>query len=181
MSDSTQASARVHAIGSDELPAVVLLLEQLRGEMLLPELPADETLRTLREALFPEGARPRLIGALGFSGSRPAGLLLAEVGFDPLALKNALNVQILYVPPTARRRGIGSALVRHVAREVTQRKIGALRWSLQAARRETIGFADEAIGPCLTPRELYLSDQALSAWRRRITLSDMREEEEDAA
>ena len=178
MNETAKASARIHGIGIDELPAVALLLEQLRGEMLLPELPSDATLDALRSALFPEGnVRPNSFGALGFYGSRPAGVMLADIGFDPLHLKNAMNVRILYVSPTARRRGIGTALVRHVAREVTQRKVGALRWSLQAARRETIGFADEAIGPCMTPRELYLSDESLAAWRRRITLSDMREED----
>ena len=88
-------------------------------EKLLHEVSASED--DIREALF--GARPRCHCELAFWDGEPAGFALWFYNFSTFAGKAGIYLEDLYVEPQLRGRGIGKALLKHLAKRCVANRL----------------------------------------------------------
>ena len=93
-------------------------------EKLLHEVSASED--DIREALF--GARPRCHCELAFWEGEPAGFALWFYNFSTFAGKAGIYLEDLYVEPQLRGRGIGKALLKHLAKRCVAEGLPRLQW-----------------------------------------------------
>jgi GNAT superfamily N-acetyltransferase len=93
---------------------------------------------SLREWLF--GERPVAEVLIGESGGDAAGFALFFHSFSTFLGKPGIYLEDLYVRPEFRSRGIGRALLIHLARLARQRGYGRLEWSVLDWNEPAIGF-----------------------------------------
>jgi GNAT superfamily N-acetyltransferase len=109
---------------------VGLVLALIRGlaayERLLPEVVATED--ALRESLF--GARPAAEVILGYLDDQPAGFAVFFHNFSTFRGRHGMYLEDIFVKPECRGRGLGEALLRHVAREAVRRRCGRFEWAV---------------------------------------------------
>ena len=63
-------------------------------------------------------------------GEQPAGFALYFFSFSTFLSKPGLYLEDLFVKPACRKRGIGRALLAHVARVAVERGCGRMEWSV---------------------------------------------------
>ena len=95
-------------------------------EKLLHEVAASED--DIREALF--GKNPRCHCELAFWEGAPAGFALWFYNFSTFAGKAGIYLEDLYVEPQLRGRGIGKALLKHLARRCVAEGLPRFQWSV---------------------------------------------------
>jgi GNAT superfamily N-acetyltransferase len=95
-------------------------------EKLLHEVVATE--EDIREALF--GAYPRCHCELAFWEGAPAGFALWFYNFSTFAGKAGIYLEDLFVEPHLRGKGIGKALLKHLARRCVAEGLPRLQWSV---------------------------------------------------
>ncbi len=121
----------------EDLP---LILDFIRGlaayEKLLPEVTATEA--KLRATLF--GPQPAAECVLAFAGDTPAGFAVFFTSYSTFLAQPGLYLEDLFVPPGLRGRGIGKALLRHLARLAAQRGCGRLEWAVLDWNQPAIDF-----------------------------------------
>ena len=93
-------------------------------EKLLHEVSATED--DIREALF--GASPRCHCELAFWEGEAAGFALWFYNFSTFAGKAGIYLEDLYVEPQLRGRGIGKALLKHLAKRCVAEGLPRLQW-----------------------------------------------------
>jgi diamine N-acetyltransferase len=93
-------------------------------EKLLHDVTASED--DIREALF--GASPRCHCELAFWEGEPAGFALWFYNFSTFAGKAGIYLEDLYVEPHLRGRGIGKALLKHLAKRCVAERLPRLQW-----------------------------------------------------
>ena len=93
-------------------------------EKLLHDVTASED--DIREALF--GASPRCYCELAFWEGEPAGFALWFYNFSTFAGKAGIYLEDLYVEPHLRGRGIGKALLKHLAKRCVAEGLPRLQW-----------------------------------------------------
>ena len=93
-------------------------------EKLLHDVVASED--DIREALF--GASPRCHCELAFWEGEPAGFALWFYNFSTFAGKAGIYLEDLYVEPHLRGRGIGKALLKHLAKRCVAEGLPRLQW-----------------------------------------------------
>jgi len=93
-------------------------------EKLLHDVTASED--DIREALF--GASPRCHCELAFWEGEPAGFALWFYNFSTFAGKAGIYLEDLYVEPHLRGRGIGKALLKHLAKRCVAEGLPRLQW-----------------------------------------------------
>lgn len=117
-----------------------LILEFIRGlaeyERLLHEMVADEAL--LRHHLF--GAKPMAEVILAEWEGKPAGFALFFHNFSTFLGRPGIYLEDLFVLPGMRGRGIGKALLVHLAGLARERGCGRLEWSVLDWNEPSIGF-----------------------------------------
>src|SRR3954465_11534954 len=100
---------------------VPLILELIKGlsvyEKLAHEVTATEP--GLRASLF--GARPAADVIIAYAGETPAGFALFFPNYSTFLGKPGLYLEDLFVVPELRGRGIGLALMKHLAPPPVQR------------------------------------------------------------
>lgn len=84
----------------------------------------------LREALFPASGRPAAECVLAISGDLPAGFALFFTNFSTFLGKPGLYLEDLFVQPEFRGRGIGKALLLHLAKLANTRGYGRMEWTV---------------------------------------------------
>ena len=95
-------------------------------EKLAHEVVATE--QALHETLFgPERTAEALIA---YWGADPAGFALYFYNVSTFLGRRGLYLEDLFVRPTARGRGIGKALMIHLARVAVERDCGRFEWSV---------------------------------------------------
>ena len=117
-----------------------LILSFIRGlaeyERLLDECVATEDL--LREHLF--GARPYCEVVIAEDAEGPAGFALFFHNYSTFLAKPGIYLEDLFVLPERRGRGLGKALLAHLAKLAVERGCGRLEWSVLDWNEPSIGF-----------------------------------------
>ena len=128
---------RVRAASEADVPLIFAFIRELAEyERLSHEVVATED--SLREWLF--GERPVAEVLIGESGGDAAGFALFFHSFSTFLGKPGIYLEDLYVRPEFRSRGIGRALLIHLARLARQRGYGRLEWSVLDWNEPAIGF-----------------------------------------
>lgn len=117
-----------------------LILSFIRGlaeyERLLDECVATEDL--LREHLF--GARPYCEVVIAEDAAGPAGFALFFHNYSTFLAKPGIYLEDLFVLPERRGRGLGKALLAHLAKLAVERGCGRLEWSVLDWNEPSIGL-----------------------------------------
>lgn len=126
---------------------ISLILGFIRGlaeyEKLLHEVEATED--KLRATLFPASGRPGAECVLAFADDAPAGFALFFHNYSTFLAKPGLYLEDLFVKPELRGRGIGKALLLHLAKLANARGCGRMEWSVLDWNEPAIAFY-ESIG-----------------------------------
>ena len=119
------------------MPLILAFIEELAEyERLSHEVVATE--EALREHLF--GERPVAEVVVAEEGGDPAGFALFFHSFSTFLGKPGIYLEDLYVRPEFRDKGIGRALLVHLARLAKERGCGRLEWSVLDWNEPAIGF-----------------------------------------
>lgn len=126
---------------------VAVILAFIRGlaeyENLLPEVEATED--KLRATLFPPDGRPAAECVLAFFEDTPAGFAIFFTNYSTFLARPGLYLEDLFVSPKLRGRGIGKALLLHLAQLANQRGCGRMEWTVLDWNQPAIDFY-ESIG-----------------------------------
>jgi GNAT superfamily N-acetyltransferase len=135
------------AIRSATAADVPLILSFIRAlaeyEKLTHEVEATEG--KLRATLFPESGRGAAECAIAFASGEPAGFALFFSNYSTFLAKPGLYLEDLFVKPELRGRGIGKALLLHLAKLANTRGCGRMEWSVLDWNEPAIAFY-ESIG-----------------------------------
>lgn len=105
-------------------------------ERLSHEVAATEGI--LRETLF--GRRRTAEVAIGYHKNQPVGFVLFFHNYSTFLGRPGIYIEDLFVDEAFRRRGFGTALLRHVARLAKERQCGRLEWSVLDWNEPAINF-----------------------------------------
>lgn len=121
----------------DDVPLVLALIRELADyEKLSDAVVADEAL--LHAALF--GASPAAEVVIAEADGAPAGFALFFHTFSTFLGRRGLYLEDLFVRPAFRGRGIGMALMRHLAALAVTRECGRFEWTVLDWNAPAIGF-----------------------------------------
>jgi GNAT superfamily N-acetyltransferase len=120
-----------------DVPLVAGLIRQLaRFEKLEQEVVLTEDL--LRAGLF--GARPYAEAVIAEEDGDPIGFALFFHTFSTFLARPGLYLEDLFVLPDHRSRGVGRALLAHLAQLAIERGCGRLEWAVLNWNQEAIRF-----------------------------------------
>lgn len=126
---------------------VPLILTFIRGladyEKLTHEVEATE--EKLRATLFPVHGRPSAECVIAEQDGEPAGFALFFTNYSTFLAKPGLYLEDLFVFPHLRGRGIGKALLLHLAKLANARGCGRMEWTVLDWNEPAIAFY-ESIG-----------------------------------
>jgi GNAT superfamily N-acetyltransferase len=126
----------------DDIPAILAMIGELADfERLSHEVVATEA--SLHEALF--GAQPVATTVLARFDGEVAGFALYFTSFSTFLSRAGVYIEDLYVRPVYRGRGVGKALLVHVARRAVGRGCGRMEWAVLNWNRRAAEFY-EALG-----------------------------------
>ena len=92
----------------------------------------------LAEALF--GARPAAEAVIALADGAPVGFALFFHNFSTWEGRRGLYLEDLYVTPAVRGRGVGTALLRHLATLAVERGCARFEWSVLDWNEAAIAF-----------------------------------------
>ena len=119
-----------------------LILEFIRGladyEKLSSEVTATEA--QLRATLFPADGAPVAYCVLAFDGDVPAGFAIYFYNYSTFLARPGLYLEDLFVKPEFRGRGLGKALLLHLAKLANARGCGRMEWSVLDWNQPAIDF-----------------------------------------
>jgi GNAT superfamily N-acetyltransferase len=121
-----------------DLPLILSLIRGLAAfEKLLPEVEATEA--RLGATLF--GPQPAAECVLAFADeATPAGFAIFFTNYSTFLARPGLYLEDLFVKPELRGRGIGKALLLHLARLANQRGCGRMEWAVLDWNQPAIDF-----------------------------------------
>ncbi len=113
-----------------------LVRELADYEKLLHEVHASEA--EIAEALF--GANPRLFCDIAEWNGEPAGFAVWFGNFSTFAGRHGIYLEDLFVRPALRGKGIGKALLKHLAKECLAQGWSRLQWAVLDWNAPSIAF-----------------------------------------
>lgn len=117
-----------------------LILSMVRGlaeyEKLLDDVVATE--QSIAEALF--GSSPRVFCDIAELDGKPVGFALWFYNFSTFLAKHGIYLEDLFVLPQFRGRGIGKALLVHLAKRAVREGCGRLEWWVLDWNEPSIAF-----------------------------------------
>ena len=119
---------------------VALLLTFIR-ELAEYERLADKVVTTelvLRDSLF--GARPAAEALIAYLNDEPVAFAIWFYNFSSFLGQPGLYIEDIYVRPHARGRGVGKALLLHLARLAKERRCARMEWSVLDWNQPAISF-----------------------------------------
>jgi GNAT superfamily N-acetyltransferase len=128
---------RIEAATVHDAPLILTLIQALAEY----ERMSDEVLATearLRDTLF--GASPRAEAVIARVESEAVGFALWFYNYSTFLARPGLYLEDLFVLPDWRTRGVGAALLRHLARVALERDCGRMEWSVLNWNESAIGF-----------------------------------------
>jgi GNAT superfamily N-acetyltransferase len=129
----------IRAATADDVPLILEFIRALADyEKLSHECEATEA--QLRANLFPPAGAPCAHCVLAFDGATPAGFALYFFNFSTFLARPSLYLEDLFVKPEYRGRGIGKALLLHLARLANARGCGRMEWSVLDWNQPAIDF-----------------------------------------
>ena len=121
----------------DEAGLVYSLVRELAAyEKLLHEVHASEA--DIAEALF--GESPRLFCDIAEWNGEPAGFAVWFVNFSTFAGRHGIYLEDLFVRPALRGKGIGKALLVHLAKHCLANGWARLQWAVLDWNAPSIAF-----------------------------------------
>lgn len=133
----TGSPLRIRPAAEADVPLVLRFIRELAEyERLLHEVVATE--ERLRETLF--GARPAAEVVIAEWEGAPAGFALFFHNFSTFLGRPGVYLEDLFVEPEHRGRGIGKALLAHLARLAVERGCGRLEWWVLDWNEDAIRF-----------------------------------------
>ena len=133
-------SCLIRIATANDVPLILGFIRDLAiYEKLLPEVIATE--ETLRHTLF--GDPPAAHVVIAEAGGRPAGFALYFFNYSTFLAKPGLYLEDLFVKPEFRTRGIGKALLLHLAKIANARGCGRLEWSVLDWNQPAIEFYEK--------------------------------------
>jgi len=123
-----------------DLPLIVDLIHALADyEKLAHSVTATE--ERLRTTLF--GAKPAAEVLLARYEGECAGFAVFFASYSTFLAQAGLYLEDLYVKPQLRGRGIGRALLKHLARLATERDCGRMEWEVLDWNQPAIRFYEK--------------------------------------
>jgi GNAT superfamily N-acetyltransferase len=120
-----------------DVPLILRLITALAEyERLADQVVATED--TLRASLF--GPHPSAHVVIARVGGEPAGFALWFYNYSTFLAKPGLYLEDLFVLPAFRGRGVGKALLAHLAGIAVARGCGRMEWSVLDWNAPAIGF-----------------------------------------
>jgi GNAT superfamily N-acetyltransferase len=121
----------------DEGGVVLSLVRELADyEKLSHEVEATEAM--IADALF--GANPRLFCDIAEWSGEVAGFAVWFINFSTFSGRSGIYLEDLFVRPSLRGKGIGKALLAHLARECVTNNWSRLQWSVLDWNTPAIAF-----------------------------------------
>jgi GNAT superfamily N-acetyltransferase len=137
----------IRAAQRADVPLLVRFIRELAEyEQLAHEVVASE--EDLAESMF--GARPAAEALIAELEGEPAGVAVFFTSFSTFLARPGLYLEDLFVRPALRRRGVGKALLLHLARLAVERNHGRFEWSVLDWNRPAIAFY-ESLGAVPVP------------------------------
>jgi len=135
---SNLVKTRIVPATENDIPLIrELILELAEYERARPgEAPVTE--RDLAETLF--GERPAAEVLLAYLGEEPVGFALFFHNYSTWLGKRGIYLEDLFVRPSARKHGVGYALLREVARIALERACGRVDWAVLNWNELAISF-----------------------------------------
>jgi GNAT superfamily N-acetyltransferase len=126
---------------------VPLILEFIRALADYEKLPheVEATEDQLRATLFPDKGNSVAYCVLAFDGATPAGFALYFFNYSTWLARPGLYLEDLFVKPDLRGKGVGKALLLHLAKIANARGCGRMEWSVLDWNQPAIDFY-EALG-----------------------------------
>ncbi len=150
-------------------PADVATILRLVRELAEYEREPDAVVATeanLAEALF--GARPAAEAVLAELDGAPVGFALFFHNFSTWTGRRGLYLEDLYVTPDARGRGVGKALLAHLAGIALDRGCARFEWAVLDWNTPALQFYAALVAQPLTEWTVHrLDGEALLALARR--------------
>lgn len=124
---------------------IPLILEFIRGLAAYEKLSheVEATPAQLRTTLFPTTGAPVAHCVLAFADNVPAGFAIYFFNYSTFLAKPGLYLEDLFVPPEFRGRGIGKALLLHLARLANARGCGRMEWSVLDWNQPALEFYEK--------------------------------------
>jgi GNAT superfamily N-acetyltransferase len=122
-------------------PSDAALIFDLIGELADYERLSHEVVATpkeLSEALF--GPEPRVFCDIAEWGGAPAGFALWFYNFSTFRGRHGIYLEDLFVRPEHRGRGLGKALLAHLARRCEREGLSRLDWAVLDWNAPSIAF-----------------------------------------
>ncbi|MEH3159999.1 MAG: GNAT family N-acetyltransferase [Sphingomonas taxi] len=110
-----------------DVPVILRFVRELAAFEREPDA-VEATEPMLAEALF--GAQPAAEAVIAEDAGEPLGFALFFHNFSTWTGRRGLYLEDLYVTPAARGRGIGAALLRHLAGIAMERGCGRFEWAV---------------------------------------------------
>jgi GNAT superfamily N-acetyltransferase len=127
----------VREASADDVPLILTLIGELAEyERLSHEVVATED--SLQEWLF--GDKPVAEVLIAESGTEAAGFALFFHSFSTFLGRPGIYLEDLYVRPAFRGRGMGKAMLVHLAKLAKERGCGRLEWSVLDWNEPSIRF-----------------------------------------
>jgi GNAT superfamily N-acetyltransferase len=120
-----------------DVPEIMAMIQALADFEKLSHI-CTATVEQLRSTLF--GARPGAEVALARLDGASVGFALFFPNYSTFLAKPGMYLEDLFVKPEARGRGVGFALLRHLAGIARARGYGRLEWSVLDWNEPAIGF-----------------------------------------
>jgi GNAT superfamily N-acetyltransferase len=131
------ADFRIEPAKERDVPLILSFISELADyERLSHEVVATEEL--LREALFGEHAAAEV--HIGYYEDAPACFALFFHNMSTFLGRRGIYLEDLYVKPEFRGRGLGRAMLVHLARLARERKCGRLEWAVLDWNEPAIRF-----------------------------------------
>ncbi|MGI8960985.1 MAG: GNAT family N-acetyltransferase [Bryobacteraceae bacterium] len=134
---ATTQTVQILAAEQKDIPLILTFIRKLAEyEKLQDHVVADED--SLRKALF--GPRPAAEVLLAYVKDKPVGFAVYFQTFSTFMARSGIYLEDLFIEPAFRSKGVGTAVLIHLARVAVQRGCARLSWAVLDWNQPAIQF-----------------------------------------